>query len=139
MVATQIFLILTPNFGEDEPNLTVAYFSDGLVQPPTRKKWQGKTRCFGDKTCRMDLFRDDLFGWCRLFFVVFVDFLGRMDSSRFGRTWQNDIAELYCERFSTMKRRKCQTALDGNKSVVCMKHYQLLFGGWEGKPGIQEV
>ena len=23
-------------FGEDEPNLTGAYFSDGLVQPPTR-------------------------------------------------------------------------------------------------------
>ena len=29
-----IFLIFTPKLGEDEPNLTCAYFSDGLVQPP---------------------------------------------------------------------------------------------------------
>ncbi len=26
--------IFTPNLGEDEPILTCAYFSDGLVQPP---------------------------------------------------------------------------------------------------------
>ena len=37
VVATQIFFeSFTPNFGEDEPILTVAYFSKGLVQPPTR-------------------------------------------------------------------------------------------------------
>ena len=28
-------LIFTPNLGEDEPILTYAYFSKGLVQPPT--------------------------------------------------------------------------------------------------------
>ena len=34
----QIFFIFTPKLGEDEPNLTCAYFSDGLVfSPPTRK------------------------------------------------------------------------------------------------------
>ena len=31
-----IFGIFTPILGEDEPNLTFAYFSKGLVQPPTR-------------------------------------------------------------------------------------------------------
>ena len=30
------FLFFTPIPGEDESNLTCAYFSDGLVQPPTR-------------------------------------------------------------------------------------------------------
>ena len=35
MVATQRFFIFTP--GEDEPILTCAYFSKGLVQPPTRQ------------------------------------------------------------------------------------------------------
>ena len=32
----QIFCIFTPILREDEPNLTCAYFSKGLVQPPTR-------------------------------------------------------------------------------------------------------
>ena len=32
----QTCFIFTPNLGEDEPILTCAYFSDGLVQPPTR-------------------------------------------------------------------------------------------------------
>jgi len=32
---SNIFGIFTPKIGEDEPNLTCAYFSDGLVQPPT--------------------------------------------------------------------------------------------------------
>ena len=32
---SDIFGIFTPKIGEDEPNLTFAYFSDGLVQPPT--------------------------------------------------------------------------------------------------------
>ena len=32
MVATQIFFIFTPNLGEDDPILTFAYFSKGLVQ-----------------------------------------------------------------------------------------------------------
>ena len=36
VVATQIFHIFTTNLGEMESNLTVAYFSNGLVQPPTR-------------------------------------------------------------------------------------------------------
>ena len=30
-----IFGIFTSKIAEDEPNLTSAYFSDGLVQPPT--------------------------------------------------------------------------------------------------------
>ena len=34
------FYIFTPKLGEDEPNLTYAYFSDGLVQPPTRNHYQ---------------------------------------------------------------------------------------------------
>ena len=49
---SDIFGIFTPKIGEDEPNLTFAYFSDGLVQPPTSyflkrptskntKKWGG--------------------------------------------------------------------------------------------------
>ena len=29
------FFIFTPKLGEDEPRLTCAYFSKGLVQPPT--------------------------------------------------------------------------------------------------------
>ena len=37
VVATQIFCIFTPNLGEIRSNLTsTAYFSNGLVQPPTR-------------------------------------------------------------------------------------------------------
>ena len=32
----QTFLEFSPLFGEDEPILTWAYFSNGLVQPPTR-------------------------------------------------------------------------------------------------------
>ena len=32
----QISFIFTPKIGEDEPILTVASFSNGLVQPPTR-------------------------------------------------------------------------------------------------------
>ena len=32
MVVSSIFFMFTPNFGEDEPNWTVAYFSDGLVK-----------------------------------------------------------------------------------------------------------
>ena len=37
----QIFFgIFTLKIGEDEPNLTCAYFSDGLVQPPTRCPFQ---------------------------------------------------------------------------------------------------
>ena len=30
MVCFKYFLCSSPNFGEDEPNLTFAYFSDGL-------------------------------------------------------------------------------------------------------------
>ncbi len=37
-LATQIFVLFTPKIGEDEPFLTGAYFSKGLVQPPTRKR-----------------------------------------------------------------------------------------------------
>ena len=36
VVATQIFFIFTPKIREDEPNLTSIFFSDGLVQPPTK-------------------------------------------------------------------------------------------------------
>ena len=32
---SNIFVIFTPKLGEDEPNLTGAYFSIGFVQPPT--------------------------------------------------------------------------------------------------------
>ena len=32
---SNIYGIFTPNLGEDEPILTCAYFSKGLVQPPT--------------------------------------------------------------------------------------------------------
>ena len=35
LVDSNIFGIFTPNLGDDAPNLTVAYFSNGLVQPPT--------------------------------------------------------------------------------------------------------
>jgi len=35
-VVVSIFFVFTPNFGEMIPNLTVAYVSNGLVQPPTR-------------------------------------------------------------------------------------------------------
>ena len=31
----QTFFMFIPNLGEDEPILTCAYFSDGLVEPPT--------------------------------------------------------------------------------------------------------
>ena len=37
VVKLQIFFIFIPKIGEDEPILTCAYFSDGLVQPPTSK------------------------------------------------------------------------------------------------------
>ena len=33
--ATQIFFMFTPKLGEMIPNLTISYFSNGLVQPPT--------------------------------------------------------------------------------------------------------
>ena len=37
MVATQIvFLMFTPIFGEDEPNLTSIFFQRGWLKPPTR-------------------------------------------------------------------------------------------------------
>ena len=36
-MATQISFIFTPNFGEDSH--FESYFSDGLVQPPTRESW----------------------------------------------------------------------------------------------------
>ena len=36
LIQTFFFGIFTPKIGEDEPILTCAYFSDGLVQPPTR-------------------------------------------------------------------------------------------------------
>ena len=40
-VATyDIWLFCTPKIGEDEPILTFAYFSRGLVQPPTRRYLQ---------------------------------------------------------------------------------------------------
>ena len=36
---SNIFGIFTPKKGEDEPNLTCAYFSDGLgLKPPTSRK-----------------------------------------------------------------------------------------------------
>ena len=31
----QTFIIFTRKIGDDDPNLTCAYFSKGLVQPPT--------------------------------------------------------------------------------------------------------
>ena len=34
-VSFQICFFNTPKIGEDKPILTCAYFSDGLVQPPT--------------------------------------------------------------------------------------------------------
>ena len=37
LVVSNIFGIFTPKIGEDEPMLTCAYFSKGLLQPPTRK------------------------------------------------------------------------------------------------------
>ena len=36
VVATQALFIVTPKIGEIRSNLTCAYFSSGLVQPPTR-------------------------------------------------------------------------------------------------------
>ena len=35
VVATQIFFMFTPKFGEDEPNLT-CMFQRGWLKPPTR-------------------------------------------------------------------------------------------------------
>ena len=32
-----IFFMFTPKIGEDEPILTSIFFSNGLVQPPTRQ------------------------------------------------------------------------------------------------------
>ena len=37
-MATQIFPIFTPKVGEKDP-ISGAYFSDGLVQPPTSLRW----------------------------------------------------------------------------------------------------
>ena len=39
----QFFFLFTPKLGEGEPNLTVAYFSNGLVQPPTRNCMKSST------------------------------------------------------------------------------------------------
>ena len=38
MVATQIFLMINPNFGEDEPIFYEHIFQRGLVQPPTTSR-----------------------------------------------------------------------------------------------------
>ena len=39
----QLFFLFTPKLGEGEPHLTVAYFSNGLVQPPTRNCMKSST------------------------------------------------------------------------------------------------
>ena len=67
-VISKIFRIFTPFFLGKWSNLTVAYFSNGLVQPPSRKRltWKTKTQhgsVFWREVC--------LFGWL-LFLLLFV-------------------------------------------------------------------
>lgn len=73
---------------------------------------------------------DDLFLYCLL--CRLVSFL-----LTFWAKWiHHDLAEISSQHLSNQETQRIQ---DNGVDYGCMKHCPLLFGGWEGKPSIQEV